>query len=143
MTYDLSAELDRVRFRARCAHLEGKGAAVELTEHTCRTSSQNRYLHLLIGLVAMEVGEPVEYVKEQHFKRLCNADIFVVKKTDRYAGEVETLRSTSGLTKEETTVAIDRFKRWGRLQGWAMPDAGDTEVLRQLEVEMLRRKGWM
>ena len=105
MTYNLDNNFDRERFTTRCRYLMEKRAAVDLTEHTFRSSSQNRYLHLLIGLV--------------------------------------TLRSSADLTKEEMSMAIDRFKTWGRLQGWAMPDPGDTEILRQLEIEMSRQRAWM
>lgn len=143
MTYDLSQQLDRERFRTRCYYLISKGAAVDLTEHTFRSSSQNRYLHLLIGLVALEVGETVEYVKETYFKRLVNPSTFIVAKTDKLAGQVETLRSSADLTKEEMSVAIDRFKMWGRQQGWAMPDPGDGEILRQLEIELARQNRYL
>lgn len=139
MTYDLSQTLDRERFRTRCFYLISKGAAVDLTERTFRSTSQNRYLHLLIGLVALEVGESVEYVKETYFKRLVNPSTFIVAKEDKLAGKVETLRSSADLTKEEMSTAIDRFKMWGRQQGWVMPDPGDTEILRQLEIEMSRQ----
>ena len=143
MTYDLSQTLDRERFRTRCFFLISKGAAVDLTERTFRSTSQNRYLHLLIGLVALEVGESVEYVKETYFKRLVNPSTFIVAREDKLAGKVETLRSSADLTKEEMSTAIDRFKTWGRLQGWAMPDPGDTEILRQLEIEMSRQNRYI
>lgn len=143
MTYDLSQALDRARFAARCELLLKRGAVTDMTEHTFRSSSQNRYLHLLIGLVALEVGETVEYVKVNHFKRMVNPDIFIVTKDDRFLGQVETLRSSADLTKEEMSTAIDRFKTWGRLQGWAMPDPGDTEILRQLEIEMSRQNRYL
>jgi hypothetical protein len=143
MTYDLAQQFDLERFKARCNYLIEKGAAVDLTERTFRSSSQNRYLHLLIGLVALEVGETVEYVKANYFKRLVNPSIFIVTKVDKLAGQVETLRSSADLTKEEMSLAIDRFKMWGRQQGWAMPDPGDTEMLRQLEIELSRQSRYV
>ena len=143
MTYNLDNKFDRERFRTRCDYLMERRAAVDLTEHTFRSTSQNRYLHLLIGLVALEVGETVEYVKANHFKRMVNPDIFIVMKDDRFLGQVETLRSSADLTKEEMSTAIDRFKNWGRLQGWVMPDPGDTEILRQLEIEMSRQNRYL
>lgn len=143
MTYDLTRELDRLRFEARCKDLAERGAAVDLTEKTYRSGSQNRYLHLLIGLVALEVGETIEYVKETYFKRMVNPDVFIVTKRDRFLGEVETLRSSAELTKEEMSMAIDRFKTWGRIEGWVMPDPGDAEILRQLDIELSRHRAWM
>lgn len=143
MTYNLDNKFDRERFRTRCDYLMERRAAVDLTEHIFRSTSQNRYLHLLIGLVALEVGETVEYVKANHFKRMVNPDIFIVMKDDRFLGQVETLRSSADLTKEEMSTAIDRFKMWGRQQGWAMPDPGDTEILRQLEIELSRQNRYV
>ena len=143
MTYVLSQELDRARFDARCIKLAEKGAVVELTERTFRSGAQNRYLHLLLGLVALEVGETVEYVKTTYFKQLVNAEIFVRKVTDPYAGDVLTLRSSGSLTKEEMSTAIDRFKLWGRQQGWTMPDPGDDALLQQLEIELARQSRWV
>ena len=84
MTYNLDNKFDRERFRTRCDYLMERRAVVDLTEHTFRSTSQNRYLHLLIGLVALEVGETVEYVKANHFKRMVNPDIFIVMKDDRF-----------------------------------------------------------
>jgi hypothetical protein len=91
----------------------------------------------------MEVGETVEYVKETYFKRLVNPATFIVTKEDKLAGRVETLRSSASLTKEEMSLAIDRFKAWGRQQGWTMPDPGDDALLRQLEIEMNRQRVWL
>lgn len=54
MTYNLDNTFDRERFATRCRFLMEKRTAVDLTEHTFRSSSQNRYLHLLIGLVALD-----------------------------------------------------------------------------------------
>jgi len=143
MTYDLSNNLDRSRFDARCALLRERGSVVDLTEKAFRSSSQNRYLHLLIGLVALEVGETIDYVKTVYFKGLVNPGLFVLEVVDPYAGTVKNLRSSADLTKEEMSLAIDRFKIWGRKQGWAMPDPGDEEILRQLEVEISRHRAWM
>lgn len=143
MIYDLSQRLDRERFATRCRYLTEKAAVVEVTERTFRSGSQNRYLHLLIGLVALEVGASAEYVKTTYFKRLVNPDTFVLTSNDPYAGEVETLRSTAALTKEEMSTAIDRFKNWGREQGWIMPDPGDTEILRQIEIELNRQSRYV
>ena len=77
MLYNLASELDRARFAQRAKALMARGAPVELTEKVFKTPNQNRYAHLLIGLVAMEVGESIAFVKSYYFKRLCNPDIQV------------------------------------------------------------------
>lgn len=143
MQYNLANKLDTLRLQERLKHLSAKGAVVELTEKAFKTPNQNRYAHLLMGVVAMEVGEPVEYVKETYYKRLCNRDIFVVDKADRYAGQVETLRSITDLSKEEMSTSIDRFIKWGREQGWVMPSPTDESLLRELEIMMGRYKQYL
>lgn len=138
MQYNLSSNLDVERICLRLEHLISKGVVVDLTEKAFKTPNQNRYAHLLMGVVAMEVGEPVAYVKEYYFKRLCNPAIFVITKQDRFAGEVEELRSFTDLSKEEMSTAIDRFIRWGREQGWVMPNPTDEALLKELEIMMGR-----
>ena len=53
MLYDLSSEFQRKAFLARVDNLMEKGAVVEMTEKAFRSPNQNRYLHLLIGVVAI------------------------------------------------------------------------------------------
>ena len=143
MQYNLATELDQERFVNRANALLQKGVIVELTEKTFRSPNQNRYLHLLIGVVAMDTGVGLEYAKREYFKRLVNKDIFIVKKTDKFAGEIEDLRSSSELTIEEMSMAIDRFKRWGAENGFYMPNPDDTSLLKQIEIEMGRLKMYL
>lgn len=143
MLFDLRKEIDRQRFAARAKEMLRREAVVELTEKRQRTLSQNAYLHLIIGVVAMETGTALDYAKEVYFKRLCNRDLFIVAKTDRLAGEVEVLRSSADLTKEEMSLAIDRFKRWAAENGMYLPEPGDEALLREIEIEMGRMKGYL
>ena len=143
MQYNLATDLDQERFVNRANALLQKGVVVELTEKTFRSPNQNRYLHLLIGVVAMETGVGLEYAKREYFKRLVNKDLFVIKKSDRFAGEIEDLRSSADLTIEEMSMAIDRFKRWGYENGFYMPSPEDTDRLRDIEIEMGRLKMYL
>ena len=143
MQYNLATELDQERFVNRANALLQKGVVVELTEKTFRSPNQNRYLHLLIGVVAMDTGVGLEYAKREYFKRLVNKDLFVIKKSDRFAGEIEDLRSSADLTVEEMSMAIDRFKRWGAENGFYMPNPEDTSLLREIEIEMGRLKMYL
>lgn len=95
MQYDLTSDFQRKAFLSRVDNLLERGAVVELTEKTIRTRGQNNYLHLLIGVVAMETGNTLEYCKEMYFKRLCNKDLFITTRADRYAGQVEVIRSSA------------------------------------------------
>ena len=143
MQYNLATDLDQERFVNRANALLQKGVVVELTEKTFRSPNQNRYLHLLIGVVAMDTGAGLEYAKREYFKRLVNRDIFVIKKSDRFAGEIEDLRSSADLTIEEMSMAIDRFKRWGAENGFYMPNPDDTSLLKAIEIEMGRMKMYL
>lgn len=143
MTYDLSNELDRSRAALRMVRLSEKGALIELTEKAIRSPNQNKYAHLLMGVVAMEVGERLEYVKEVYFKKLVNSDIFCIRKQDAFVGEVVTIRSLTDLSQEEISLAIDRFKRWGTEQGWHMPDPEDESIIRALEIEIERHRQFL
>lgn len=139
MLYDLHNELHRTAFKARCNALYSKGGVVELTDRNRRTSAQNRYLHLILGWFAVEYGETVQYVKEEYFKRLVNADLFVVRRQDRWMGEVTVLRSTRDLTSSELSQAVDRFRDWSsREAGIYLPEANEDGMLRAIEVEVNR-----
>ena len=143
MQYDLANQLQRQTFITRCKALLDKGVVVDLAERTFRSRNQNNYLHLLIGVVAMETGTTIAYAKEWYFKRLCNKDLFVTTRTDRYAGQVELVRSSVDLTQEEMSMAIDRFKRWGSENGIYMPSPGDESLLREIAIEMGRNRSYL
>ena len=143
MQYNLSSQLDVARIQERLNALLKKGAVVELTEKAFKTPNQNRYAHLLMGMVGLEVGEPLEYVKVEYFKKLCNRDIFVRMKEDKFVGQIEEIRSFTALSMEETSLAIDRFKRWGREQGWVMPDPCDEQLLKEIEIMMGRYRQYL
>lgn len=143
MQYDLSSDLQRKSFQARIDVLLEKAAVVELTEKSLRTKGQNNYLHLLLGVVAMDTGVTLEYAKQAYFKTLVNADIFLVEISDRYMGKAKVLRSSADLTKEEMSTAIDRFKRWGAENGIYMPDPGDESLLREIAIEMGRNQAYL
>lgn len=143
MLLNLQNSLDLERFKAKVAKCLRDLPVVELTEKNTRTTSQNRYLHLLIGVVAMEVGVTLEYAKDEYFKRLTNRTIFCIEVDDQFCGKVQRLRSSADLTKEEMSMAIDRFKQWGREQGMYMPEPNDEAMLRDIEVEMGRMRRYL
>lgn len=143
MTYNLAQSLDVARFNSRVALLKERGSVVELTEKVFRTSSQNRYLHAIIGVVAMETGVDLEYAKAEYFKRLCNPALFVRTVDDPYVGKTSVLRSSSLLNKEEMSEAIDRFKRWAAEQGIYLPEPEDTARLQDIEIEMARLRRYL
>ena len=143
MTYDLSNDLHRKQFLARSSNLLDKGAVVELRELTGRSGGQNRYLHLVIGAVAMDMGVTLEYCKREYYKRMVNPDIFVLIRDDKFLGKVEVVRSSADLTTEEMSTSITRFKNWAANQGVYIPDPEDAERLKDIEMEMGRMKSYL
>lgn len=143
MVYDLSSEFQRKAFLARVDNLMEKGAVVEMTERAFRSPNQNRYLHLLIGVVAIETGNTLEDAKTFYFKKVVNPDLFQVYFKDNMGNTIDRLRSTAELTKEEMSMAIDRFKRWGAENGIYMPNSDDASLLKAIEIEMGRMKSYL
>lgn len=143
MVYDLSSDFQRKSFLARMENLMEKGAVVELTEKAFRSPNQNRYLHLLIGVVAIETGNTLEDAKKWYFKETCNPDLFHVQHRDKMGNCIDHIRSTAELTKEEMSTAIDRFKRWGAENGIYMPNPDDASLLKAIEIEMGRMKSYL
>lgn len=143
MTYDLHNPLHLSQFQTRCSLYQMKGASVELREITGRSKAQNRYLHLILGVVAMETGNTLAFTKEVYFKKLVNPDIFCLMKDDKIMGRVPVLRSSSEVNAGEMSTAIDRFKRWAAENGMYIPDPQDAERLKDIEMEMGRMKSYL
>ena len=143
MTYDLTNPRHRDQFGLRARSLMVKCAKVELRELTGRSKAQNSYLHLILGVVAMETGNTLAYTKEMYFKRLVNPDIFVSEIDDPYIGRVKVVRSSTELSVETMSEAIDRFKRWASGNGIFIPEPGDAERLKDIEMEMGRMKSYL
>lgn len=144
MLYDLKNPLDRERFKRRCNALFKKQGIVELSEKVKRSSQSNRYLHLIIGYLAMETGNTLDYAKEVFYKRAANSEIFVREKDDELMGKVEYLRSSADLTQEEFSLSIDRFRDWSsQTAGIYLPSPNEEQFLESIEYEMSRQQRWM
>lgn len=144
MLYDLKNPLDRERFKRRCNALFKKQGIVELSEKTIRSNQSNKYLHTLLGYLAMETGNTLEYVKEVFYKRTANKDIFVRIKDDELIGQTEYLRSSASLSQEEFSTSIDRLRDWSsQVAGIYLPSPNEEQFLASIEVEMSRYKQWL
>jgi hypothetical protein len=145
MLYDLSNILDRERYKRRTAELYEKKAIVEVKEKTSRSTSQNRYLHLLLGYLAIETGNTLEYVKEQFYKKAANPGLYLMTKDDKLLGEVAAwTRSSADLTKEEMTVSITRLRDWAsQVAGIYLPSADEQGFLQMIELEMSRQQRYI
>lgn len=143
MLYDLQNDLSRAMFQKRVQALMEKGRLVDLTDHTTRTKRQNNYLHLLLGAVAIETGNTIEYVKKYYYKRAANADLYLISTTDPLCGQVTQERSSKDLTVEEMNLSLDRFVQWASDNGMYLPSRDDEAILQAIEVEMSRCRRWL
>ena len=144
MMYDLKKPSDRERYKRKVNSLYEKKAMVEVVEKTKRSLQSNRYLHLIIGYLAIETGNALDYAKEVFYKRAANKALFVREKDDEYLGKVEYLRSSADLSKEEMTLSIDRFRDWSsQTAGIYLPAANEQEFLASIEYELSRNKQWL
>ena len=145
MIYDLNNILDRERFKCRVNSLYEKRVIVTLTEKQQRTLNQNNYLHLILGYFASETGNTIEYVKREYFKRYCNKDLFVyVKKDVLLKTDIEELRSSKDLSKEEMSIAIDRFRNWAAAEGGIhLPSSDEREFLKAIEIELAKHQNYI
>lgn len=143
MLYDLQNELQAENFKRRCNMLFNKKCVVELTEKKMqRTLNQNRYLHAALGFFGLQFGYTIDEVKTWYFKEICNAEMFVRYKKDFFSGEQKKVyRSTSDLTTEEMTVAIERFRNWAAdTAGVYIPSPDEHRLVMQMEVELEKGK---
>ena len=146
MLYNLSNPLQREQFKARSAMLlEKSNGIVELTEKKPRRSNQqNAYLHVILGYFAMETGNTLEWVKQQYFKKLVNADIFIREQEDKWLGRMKVLRSSADLDSAEMTTAIDRFRNWSSSEaGIYLHSANEEDMLSLMEIEISRYKQYL
>lgn len=143
-TYNTSDPFEKKQFLAKAEKMAEKGALVTLTEKATRTLRQNSYLHLLIGIIAIEAGTTLEDAKETYFKRCANPRIFIRVYHDALLNiDREYLRSTRDLQKWEMSDAIDGFKRWASEQGIYLPDPDETEIIASATSKIEKLKNYL
>lgn len=115
------------------------GASLLMVKQTfmeLRTPQQNRYLHLLLGYVAMHYGCTITEAKENFYKRAANKALFEMQD-----GE---LRSTKELTRDEMSESIDRFRIWAAKHvGIYLPTENEKSLLSAVKKEVLRNDYWL
>lgn len=138
MLYNLKDQLSRKRFSARVKALWESGSIVELTDKSRRTGQQNRFLHVAIGLLAIETGNSLDTIKREVFKKRVNPDLFIIQKDDPILGRIEGLRSSRDLSKEEMSKAIDRYLKFCADNGVYIPSPEEEDILREAEYEIAK-----
>lgn len=146
MQYDTSNSLDKNRAIEKFKYLLNKGCIIELLEkRKIRSISQNSYLHLILSWYALEMGETLEYVKVEIFKKLVNKDLFVYEFINRKTGEIrDELKSSTLLDTKEMTTAIERFRNFSSAQcGIYLPEPSDLVNIREMERQINNQKHYL
>lgn len=142
MIYNLSNPLDVQNAKTRLELLVKRGCVVELTEKKRKRSlSQNAYLHLLLGYFASQTGNTLEWVKQQYYKKLCNPDLFIAEREDRFLGRMRYVRSSADLRTDEMNLSIERFRNFSSSEcGIYLPAPNEKDLCIYAQQEIERYK---
>lgn len=144
MLYDLNNELQREDFKKRVNELYQKKVIVELTrKFPPRTCPQNKYLHLILSWWAVYYGCSKKHAKEHFFKIHCNEDLFVRQQKAKDGTPYNDIRSSSDLTTQEMTLAIQRFRDFCAYQGCYIPSPEEREYLLYVEREIEKQQEFL
>lgn len=144
MLYDLNNEFQREDFKKRVNELYEKKVVVELTrKFPTRSNQQNRYLHLILSWWASYYGCSKKYAKEYFFKSVCNGDLFVHPAKAKDGTPYNEIRSSSALTTQEMTLAIQRFRDFCAYQGCYIPSPDEHEYLLFIEREIAKNQEFL
>lgn len=144
MLYDLSNEHQREEFKMRVNEMYKQKFIVELTrKFPLRSNQQNKYLHLILSWWAIYYGCDKQYSKQHFFKWHCNKDLFLVEKTSKKGEPYRQLRSSTDLTTEEMTTAIQRFRDFCAYQGCYIPSPEEHEYLIFVEREISKNQEYL
>lgn len=128
MDYNTLKEFDIKRLMKRIMFLIKHKRLVRVIDITERSLQQNAYMHVLIRIVAFELGVKEYECKQAFFKKMANREIFLQKVVDPSTGEEEEImRSSSSLTIPEMSKAIDNFITWAEQHDIILPEASSDE----------------
>ena len=135
MIYNLKTPSGITQFKQKVDFLldsakKAKTSYIQLEKiRQLRSSSQNSYLHLILGLYALEAGFRMREIKEDLWKRDICRDIFIVEKNG-----IMVCRSSADLNTKEMTICIERLRNYASDNGVCyLPAPNETEQLRSLE----------
>ena len=145
MIFNLENEFEHDKFKEYCNEQYKKGGIVEVKrKHRQRSTSQNAYLHVLLGYFGSEFGYTLEEVKYEIFKKRVNADIFTVERTNKRGQKVKALRSSSDLSTAEMTTAIERFRNYSSaVAGLYLPEPHEDEMLIYAQQQIERMQEYL
>ncbi|URM37185.1 hypothetical protein [Flavobacterium anhuiense] len=139
MLYNPEKPFDVQRANEKLAYFVKHNKVFELSaKKVPKTYPQLKYVHLIMSWFAWEYGESLEYIKLEFFKKLVNPEIFKYEFVNRKNGEIrEEYKSLKNVTKDELTIAIDRFRDYSSKEaGIYLPEPSDLALMRELEIQV-------
>ena len=145
MIYNLSNPFEIDKFRKDMEEHIAKQHVLTITRKLPqRSSSQNKYLYVILAYFSAEYGLSVEETKQDIFKRTCNPELFARERLNKHGQLVRYLRSSSELTTGEMTTAIERFRNWSSAEaGVYLPSPNEEQFLLHCEQEIERNKQFL
>lgn len=145
MIYNLANPLDAQNAKTRLELLAKRQCIIELTEKKAKRSlNQNAYLHLILGFFASQTGNTLEWVKQQYYKKLCNPDLFIGEKDDKFLGRIKYVRSSADLRTDEMNLSIERFRNWSAVEaGIYIPEPTNEAEIAAMQIEVERYKTYL
>lgn len=138
MIFDTAIEIDRQKLRQKIDWVvNGKRKIEVLDIRAKRSSNQNDYLHVILGMYAINFGLSLEEAK-MDYKRI-NSDIYKYEK----GGKVY-FRSSSSLNTKEMSESIERFRNYSAKEGgFYLPSAMEGDYLEHGRVEIKKHKQYL
>lgn len=139
MVYNPEKPIDIQNAITKIKYFIDKKAVFELKrKQVSKTYPQLKYVHLIMGWFAWEYGETKEYIKLEYFKKLVNPDIFQYEFINRKTAEVRIeYRSLADISKEEMTLAINRFRDYSSKEaGIYLPEPKDLALMQEIEIQI-------
>lgn len=146
MIYNPSNPIDIERALTKIQYFIDKNQVFELKrKQVAKTYPQIKYVHLILGWFAIEYGEQLEYIKLEYFKKLVNPEVFQYEFVNRKTGEIRIeYRSLANITKDEMTLAINRFRDYSSKEaGIYLPEPNDLVFMQQIEISVNNNKAYL
>lgn len=145
MIFNLDNNFERQKFKEYCNQQYQKKGIVEVKrKHRQRSTSQNSYLHVLLGYFASEFGYSMEEVKYELFKKKVNPDIFKVERVNKRGQKITAIRSSRDLDTAEMTTAIERFRNWSSaVAGLYLPAPNEQDALIYAQQQMEQYENYL
>jgi hypothetical protein len=146
MIYNPEKEIDVQRAVEKFKYFVKHNKVFELSaKKVPKTYPQLKYAHLIMGWFAWEYGETLEYIKLEYFKKLVNPQIFEYEFINRKTAEVRIeYKSLSNISKEEMTLAIDRFRDYSSKEaGIYLPEPNDLVLMREIEIQLKNNEQYL